>query len=223
MLSRSRALSARLALRPALVRNMCAPVVPLIDEVKADIEVMKEKAAAKAFSGYTPDAYKAASAAGTVDPSMLSATFDFSDEARKMVMKLHQQSMAMKQSMASETAAADFSQFEGQLPASLLAEVKGAYEAEMAKVEASTAELAEVSSLKSDLETMMSGAGGLLELAAAEEKTAEATIDQCLVDMEKVAVDIDGVAQVTIGEILDREPELRAEIEEEIKNNVWAP
>ena len=51
----------------------------------------------------------------------------------------------------------------------------------------------------------------------------EAGLLQCIVDMEKLEVDEQGVADVTIGEILDSEPELRAEIEEEIKNNVWAP
>ena len=64
---------------------------------------------------------------------------------------------------------------------------------------------------------------GLLEAASKEEKAAEAGLLQCIADMEKIELDVTGVADVTIGEILDREPELRAEIEEEIKNNIWAP
>lgn len=61
---------------------------------------------------------------------------------------------------------------------------------------------------------------GLLEHASKEEKAAEAGLLQCIADMEKLEVDVQGVADVTIGEILEREPELRAEIEEELKNNV---
>ena len=64
---------------------------------------------------------------------------------------------------------------------------------------------------------------GLFEMASKEEKASEAGMLQCIADMEKLQVDVAGVANVTIGEILEREPELRAEIEEEIKNNVWAP
>ena len=39
------------------------------------------------------------------------------------------------------------------------------------------------------------------------------------------ALDVLGeqIRTVTIAEILEREPETRAEIEEELKNNVWAP
>ena len=67
------------------------------------------------------------------------------------------------------------------------------------------------------------GKDGLLELAAKQEKAAEAGLLQVVADMEKLELDVVGVADVTIGEILAREPELRAEIENEIKNNVWAP
>jgi len=34
---------------------------------------------------------------------------------------------------------------------------------------------------------------------------------------------VEGVSDLTIADILEREPELRAEIEEELKNDVWAP
>ena len=61
------------------------------------------------------------------------------------------------------------------------------------------------------------------ELASKEEKAAEATLLECVAEMEKLSVDADGISEVTIAEILEREPELRAEIEEEIRNNVWAP
>lgn len=44
-----------------------------------------------------------------------------------------------------------------------------------------------------------------------------------IAEMEKLQLDVEGIKNVTIAEILEREPELRAEIEEEIKNNVWAP
>lgn len=44
-----------------------------------------------------------------------------------------------------------------------------------------------------------------------------------LKEMEGMSVYVDGVKDLTIAEILEREPELRAEIEEELKNDVWAP
>merc|ERR1719482_1004535 len=62
------------------------------------------------------------------------------------------------------------------------------------------------------------GPGGFLETASAEEKAATAAMLTCISDMEKLEVDAVGLRDVTIAEILEREPELRAEIEEEIKN-----
>ena len=48
-----------------------------------------------------------------------------------------------------------------------------------------------------------------------------AGMTKCLESMEKLEVDAVGLREVTIAEILEREPELRAEVEEEIKNNNW--
>lgn len=48
-------------------------------------------------------------------------------------------------------------------------------------------------------------------------------MEAALKEMEGMSVYVDGVKDLTIAEILEREPELRAEIEEELKNDVWAP
>ena len=57
--------------------------------------------------------------------------------------------------------------------------------------------------------------------ASKEEAAAKAGMATCLAAMEKLEVDAVGLREVTIAEILEREPELREEIEEEIKNNNW--
>lgn len=70
-------------------RGLCAPAVPLIDEVRADLAMMKEKIGeAKGGGDYTVEAFTAALNAGTVDTGLLSSTMDFSDEARKVRLAL---------------------------------------------------------------------------------------------------------------------------------------
>ena len=64
---------------------------------------------------------------------------------------------------------------------------------------------------------------GLMEIGKKEELAAEAGMLQSVAELEKLEVDVVSVSTVTIAEILEREPELRAKIEDEIKNNVWAP
>jgi len=214
--------SARAPLRRALTRNMCAPAVPLVDTVRDDLAMMKEKIAAKAAVGYTPEAFSAAVSSGTVDPSLLSTTMDFSDDARKMAAKLTTQASLWSKEME-KGQVADFSAYEGKVDDAILAEVKGIFESELAKAQSDPSGSAAIAAVQAEWTSAVEGSDGLLELAAKEEKAAEAGLLQCITDMEKLEVDVQGVAEVTIGEILDREPELRAEIEEEIKNNVWAP
>jgi len=183
---------------------------------------MKEKITAKTDVGYTPEAFSAALASGTVDTSLLSSTIDFSDDARKMAMKLNTQAAMWAKEMEGGQVA-DFSAFDGKVDAAIIAEVKSIFETELAKAQADTSAMDEIAAVQKEWTAAVEGPDGLLDLAGKEEKAAEAGLLQCIADMEKLELDVQGVADVTIGEILDREPELRAEIEEEIKNNVWAP
>jgi len=48
-------------------------------------------------------------------------------------------------------------------------------------------------------------------------------MEAILTEMEQMESYVEGVSDLTIADILEREPELRAEIEEELKNDVWAP
>jgi hypothetical protein len=210
------------ARRPALARGFCAPVVPLADKVKANLEFMKAKIAEKPDSGYTAEALTAALASNTVDQALLAKTLDFSDEARKMASKLNIQASLMQKEMAKGTVA-DWAQFDGKVDAEIVAEVKGMFEAAVKEAESDTSGVENIKAVMKDFDAAMNGPGGLIEQATKEEIAAKAGMVQCIADMEKLLVDIEGVSDVTIGEILDREPEMRAEIEEEIKNNVWAP
>lgn len=210
----------RAIMAPLSVRTLCAPAVPLADEVAAELASMKAKVAEPVAVGYTPDAFSKALEAGTVDTSLLSSTMDFSDEARKLAMKLNTEMSSMKNEMDKSTET-DFTSWEGKLDSSVIAEVTAIYKSALEGV--GDTSNPEIDALEKEVTAMFSGSGGLLELAAKEEKASEAGMLQCIADMEKIAVDVAGVSSVTIGEILDREPELRAQIEEDIKNNVWAP
>ena len=137
-------------------------------------------------------------------------------------MKLNQQTAMMSKEMQTPPAV-DFSSFESKLDADVVAQVKAIYEKELGTAMTALEASDDVAKLDKEIMGAFTGSDGLLELASKEEKAAEAGLVQCIADMEKLELDVVGVADVTIGEILDREPELRAEIEEEIKNNVWAP
>lgn len=223
MLALRRSAVLRLGRTAVSSRNMCAPAVPLVDQIKADLESMKAQLETKATAGYTPEAYSSAAKAGTVDASLLSQTVDFSDEARKTVMKMNMETNKMNMEIAQSVDGPDFSVWEGKLSPEIVSQVKAVFEAELAAAQGELEASTEVEDLKKEVGAAFEGSGGLFELASKEEKAAEAGLLQCIADMEKLEVDAQGVASVTIAEILEREPELRAQVEEEIKNNVWAP
>ena len=53
MLTQARSRLATALRRPALARNLCAPAVPLVDQVRADLVGMKAKISQKTVGGYT--------------------------------------------------------------------------------------------------------------------------------------------------------------------------
>jgi len=221
----SRPLAAGL-LRPLQARGLCAPAVPLAEQVATDIEDMKAKIASSAGEGmYTPSAFEADLNAGKVDYGKLSMTLgDFSPEARKTMSKLSKETADMLTKMSAPEEELDWSSWEAKLAdPSAIAKVKAICDEAASTLETELAKDTSFADLEKEISEGFKGAGGLFELASKEEKAAEAGMLQCVADMEKLTVDIDGVSQVTIADILEREPELRAEIEEEIKNNVWAP
>ena len=64
---------------------------------------------------------------------------------------------------------------------------------------------------------------GIYALAAEHEKESRESMVASLAAMEKLAVECEALKDMTVAEVLERDPEIRAQIEEEIRNHVWAP
>lgn len=214
-------------------RGLCAPatVSPIVTEIREAIVDLKAKLDAKPDAGaaYSPDAFSSALKAGSVDVSLLSSTLgDFDVAARKLALKCVADSTAMAKAKAEEEATMegyDWSQWEKKgLDAETIAEVKAIMTAGVSAEAAKLPELMKASGLdtmEKEVTDAFKGPGGFLELAAGQEKAAQETLIKCIADLEKLEVDASGLRDVTIAEILEREPEVRAEIEEEISNNNW--
>lgn len=63
----------------------------------------------------------------------------------------------------------------------------------------------------------------LPQLSEAKKAEAEsnAGITQCIADLELLEKQMQGISEQTIAQILEQEPEMRKEIEEEIANHNW--
>ena len=81
-------LLARRPLAVAASRGLCAPAVPLKDQVAEDIAMMEEKISNFTPAGYSPAAFEAAMKEGKVDLSELNAAMaGYSESARKVCAK----------------------------------------------------------------------------------------------------------------------------------------
>lgn len=167
--------------------------------------------------------FEAAMNAGSADPSMVNAALEgFPDEARKMVLKNVAASAKIMKDLEVDTSV-DWAAWEAKLGAELVAEVKAITEKSVAAAQADTGDDAMVAGLTAEVNDAFKGPNGLFELASKEEKAAAAGMEAILTEMEQMESYVEGVSDLTIADILEREPELRAEIEEELKNDVWAP
>lgn len=139
-----------------------------------------------------------------------------------MIIKLSMDAGKMLKEME-KPSSVDWAKYEGRVDPAIIAEVKGIYDTELAAatdfVESSTA-FAEV---ESSVKSAFDGPEGLFALGTKQEKEAVASMEDIVEQMKKLEVDVASIKDVTIAEILEREPELRAKVEEEVKNNVWAP
>jgi len=210
-------------------RALCAVAeteTRLVDEIRADIADMTAKIAGegvKKAAGYSAAEFEAAMNAGTVDPSMVNDALEgFPDEARKLVLKNVSASAKIMKDLQADTSV-DWASWEAKLGPELVAEVKAITEKSIAAAEASAGDDTSMAELTSEANDAFKGPNGLFELASKEEKAAAAGMEEILKEMEQLESYVEGVADLTIADILEREPELRAQIEEELKNDVWAP
>jgi hypothetical protein len=214
-------------------RGLCTPAATpqVVHEIREAVADMKAKIEAKPAAGevYTPETFEADLKSGKVDVSLLSNTLsDFDVTARKLAMKCVSDMSTMAREKAEEEATMagyDWSQWERKgLDSAVVSEVRAIMEQGVAAEQQLVPELTkenQLDEMEKEIVQAFKGPGGFLETASAEEKAATAAMLTCISDMEKLEVDAVGLRDVTIAEILEREPELRAEIEEEIKNNNW--
>merc|ERR1719198_187721 len=94
--------------------------------------------------------------------------------------------------------------------------VKAAYEKDLANPELKKKLDETLETTQASLKAAFHGPDGLIPKAVTEAKAADAGLLQCIAELELLEKQIGGVSEQTIAEILEMEPELRAEVEAEL-------
>jgi len=200
------------------VRTLC-----LAQDVASKIVELKEVAASTGSSGYSVADFKSDLAAGKVDASKLGETMAFSDKAKKMALKMNAE-INIARMAGEKDVSLDWGAWGEKITTpGLVDKIQAAADAELAATLAEADLDKKSESIKAQIKAVFSGSNGLYEMASKEEKAADAGLLQCIAELELLEKQVDGVSTQTIAEILEQEPELRKEVEEEVANNVWAP
>ena len=213
----------RLAAAAPQLRRLCTEVAEVTPQAKAigQLEEMKARLATEPAI-YEKAKLEADLEAGSVDTELLDASFEFSDDFKKAARKLLKE-IKENQTPAAAAAEVDWAMWSEKLDdPELVAKVKAAYEDHLKDLEANTRPMLEEEKAEQIAE-MKAKFAPLYEEMSKEEKAADATLMTCIAEMELLTKQMEGISEQTIAEILEQEPEMRKEIEEELENNVWAP
>lgn len=216
----------RLAARQ-MPRAMCAvaETPDIVSELKADIASIKAQLAApEVAKGYSPEEFKAAlEGDGAIDMAMVSDALEGLEEpARKVAMMEIGKVAGYKKDIAAAMPEIDWAAAAADVgDADLIAQLKMVHE----KTLAGALEQADKDRIEVDAALSKVEAGFTATYAAVDKHEAElAEMSTAkLAELEDILWKAEGIKDMTIAELLDRDPEMRKEIEEEIANNVWAP
>jgi len=147
-------------LRPH-ARGLCSP--PLVEEVRGTIAMIKSAASASP-GGYTADTFKADLEAGKVDASMLAEAMSFSDEAKKLALKMNQE-INMDRMKGAKDVSIDWAAWEGKVASpGLVTMIKEAYDAEIKSMTAAAGLDKLAAESQADLKKIFHGPGGLVRI-----------------------------------------------------------
>lgn len=203
-------------------RSMCTEPQGLVADVAATIVEAKEYIAAPVVPLYPKAKFEADMKAGTVDMALLGSMFEWDPEIRKNVMSKAAAHVKLVKEAAKPPPEMDWDKYSSLSSQDAVAALKTAYTASVPKYMESVDK--QIDAMKAE---SMSKVQAIETALAADSKAAEKAKDEGLLDLvaklELLHNQLGNVKSLTIAEILEQEPELRAEIEEEIKNNVWSP
>ncbi|KAL1528775.1 hypothetical protein AB1Y20_010103 [Prymnesium parvum] len=198
-------------------RMMCSPA--LADAFYKDIEK------AKLMLGgvkeiYPFEQFKSDLAAGTVDADKLSAELVHHPEVLKIMNK-----RIMEMNLSSKVAAPeppDFDAWKEKISTPGAVDlIKAMYEEEVNNPDNEKILQEKIKEVDEKIHEAFHGPDGLHAQAAKEVKAADASILQTIEELEAMAKQTKSIRTQTIAEILENEPQLRKEIEEELDNHNW--
>jgi len=211
------------------VRQLCAPAQDIASKLSESIETAKSVIdAPKGASAYPIDKLSADIEAGTIDVLKIGEIFGGNDKMKKQAMGQASKTNELKKKITDfkmptvnwDDWQAKFASMPGTVD-----KIKEHFEAEQAKfnAEMDKVETEMIAQGKAELDKIYLGANGLIAKAEAADKEDAAMRVELLGQLESMLHEAQNIDTLTIAEILEKNPEWQAAIEEDLKNHNWAP
>jgi len=222
MLSTSR-VSLTLGLRVAGRRMLCAPALTT-ETLQSTIAELKEKMDSKYVLPYTREKLATDLEAGSVDSAALKQMFGFNENVMKHVLKGVSKYNENKLKIAeNEKTTIDWEHYESTIDDPVVGKLKAAHEMISKDMEAGpiAKHAAGQEELIAKVKDAFEGSDGVFATARKMEAASQAGMEDQIKSLEALGSQITGLKEQTIAEVLESDPEMRKDIEEEMKNHQW--
>jgi hypothetical protein len=203
-------------------RTLCVPATLTSDTLQSTITDFKAKYEEKYASPYSAEKLALDLKVGSVDSSKVKQMFEFNDFLNKLVMK--NISVVGKNNITMTTEkTVDWTYWESVIDDPVVAEMKALHERAVKEAidgmsfEDDTSTKAMMAEIKEAFE----GPDGLFSEGRKAEVAAEAGMAQTIKDLEALESQMTNLKEQTIAEVLDSDPQMREEIEKEMKSHQW--
>jgi len=175
----------------------------------------------KFVAPYTEEKLAADLEAGTVDSTALKEMVGVNDHLMKMTLQAVSKYGAGKAQIAeNQKTVIDWEHWEAAIDDPVVGELKGVYEQLLKEAEGKI-----VPAYEKDQQDVLAKLNeqfeGLISEGRKAEAASKAGMEQTITDLKALEGSMTGLKEQTIAEVLEADPEMRKEIEEEMKNHQW--
>merc|ERR1711957_919568 len=205
-----------LGLRVAGRRTLCAPALTT-ETLQSTIAELKEKMDSKYVLPYTREKLATDLEAGSVDSAALKQMFGFNENVMKHVLKGVGKYNENKQTTI------DWEHYESTIDDPVVGKLKAAHEMISKDMEAGpiAKHAAGQEELIAKVKDAFEGSDGVFATARKMEAASQAGMEDQIKSLEALGSQITGLKEQTIAEVLESDPDMRKDIEEEMKNHQW--
>lgn len=210
-------------------RTLCAAdPVKILSNLEDAIARAKVVVASEAMVAYEPSEFSADASAGKINVLKLGEVFKDDPDAKKdMMKKASMINDLTKKVAAGATGEIDFADMDAKFASvglpGVVVGIKPQYEAHLSTLKKMCDDglAKDIADVDAQLKSIFQGSNGLIAHGEARDKAIAAAKVAMLEDLENLASETKNLDDLTVAELLEKNPAWKEAIEEDLKNHNW--